>query len=253
LSFATWQDLYDSELQGLYGLIAVPILFLIYRLVRGRPSGGLLPAAGAFVDAYAIIFALETIIDPIVGGPLARALGIADGPGATVILVLFVLLGDLRVYLLLFGLLAVAAGRRWTVALARAAAWTLLVPAGAYALNTALHAAASGIPSSSIWPIYEALFMIVALLLRGRVVDTRVVPLRPALHRYLRAMLLYVAVYYGAWFVADLLIQIGGLDVGWLLRVVPNQLYYALWVPVVYGAFFSRWYQSTRASTHAAR
>ena len=253
MSFATWQALYDSEQQGFYALIAAPALFLIYRLVRGRPTGGLLPAAASFVDAYAVVFAVETILDPVIGGPVAHALGIADGPVATVLLVLFVLLGDFRVYLLLFALLAVAAGRRWTVAIGRAAAWTLIVPASAYAANRALHAVVSSADPSSIWPIYETLFLAIALLLRARIVDTRVVPLRPALHRYLRAVLLYVAVYYALWLVADLLIQIGGFDIGWLLRVLPNQLYYALWVPVVYGAFFSRWYQSTRASTQAAR
>src|SRR5262245_16887866 len=91
LEFATWQELYRSELQGLWGLIAVPLLFLLFRFARGRPRGGVLPAAAAFADGYAIAFGIETVIDPVVGGPLARALGIADGFGATVLLVLFVL------------------------------------------------------------------------------------------------------------------------------------------------------------------
>ena len=47
----------------------------------------------------------------------------------------------------------------------------------------------------------------------------------------LRRVLGYVAVYYALWASADVLILYGGLDVGWLLRVVPNQLYYAFFVP----------------------
>jgi hypothetical protein len=251
LEFATWQDLYRSELQGLWGLIAVPLLFLLYRLARGRPHGGVLPAASSFVDGYAIVFGIETVIDPVVGGPLARALGIADGFGATVLLVLFVLLGDFRVFLLLFGLLAVADGRPWSAALARSAAWTAVVPVSAYLANAALHTAVPAIGPDSIWPIYESLFAALALILRARVARTPATP--PALRAYLRAVLLYVAVYYALWVVADLMIQIARLDAGWLLRIVPNQLYYAWWIPAVYWAFFSRWYQSTSASTQAPR
>jgi hypothetical protein len=43
----------------------------------------------------------------------------------------------------------------------------------------------------------------------------------------------FVVVYYGLWATSDLLI-LGGLDAGWLLRAVPNQLYYAVWIPFVY-------------------
>jgi len=103
-----------------------------------------------------------------------------------------------------------------------------------------LRAAVAGLDANSIWLVYEVLFVAVALTLRARLVPARVAPAQPAVRAFLRAALLYVAVYYGLWGVADALIQIGGLDVGWLLRVVPNQLYYAFWVPAVYVAFFSR-------------
>ena len=49
---------------------------------------------------------------------------------------------------------------------------------------------------------------------------------------------LYVLVYYGLWASADVLI-LSGVDAGWLLRVVPNQLYYALWTAFVYARFYS--------------
>jgi hypothetical protein len=50
----------------------------------------------------------------------------------------------------------------------------------------------------------------------------------------------YVAVYYALWALADVLILVGRLDAGWGLRVIPNQLYYALYLPFVYFRFFSR-------------
>jgi hypothetical protein len=39
--------------------------------------------------------------------------------------------------------------------------------------------------------------------------------------------------------IADLLIVVGGLDLGWAIRIVPNQLYYSFWVPFAYWRFFS--------------
>jgi len=85
------------------------------------------------------------------------------------------------------------------------------------------------------------------------VVPARVPASAPALLAFLRAVLLYVSAYYGLWALADLMIQVAGLDAGWLLRIVPNQLYYELWVPFVFFTFFSRRYTATNASTQASR
>jgi hypothetical protein len=223
--FSTWKELYGSDLLSVYALIPVPVLFLIYRMVRGRPSGaGVLPAAAGFIDGYAIVFAVLTILDPFMTGPVVRALGIKDG-----------------------------AGRRWTDGLGVSAALTTVVPIVAYAANGAAHAAAPGLASSSIWLIYETLFLAGALLLRARLVPARVPPARPGLRAYLRDALLYVVIYYASWVFADVLIQVGGLDLGWLVRVLPNQLYYAFWVPAVFFAFFASRYRSTSTSTQAAR
>ena len=66
-------------------------------------------------------------------------------------------------------------------------------------------------------------------------------------------MLGYVAVYYALWATADLLILGTGRDVAWALRIVPNQLYYAWYLPFVYWRFFARRYSATSTSTHASR
>jgi len=253
LNVSTWQDFYDGELQGLYAVIAVPTLFLLYRLISGRPRGGVLPAASAFVDGYAIVFLLATIVHLIIRGPLARALGFADGLGATMVLLGFLLLGDFRVYLLIFGLIAIAAGRPWKTAVGMALGWTMVVPIVAYAVQTALRAAVPGVSPNSIWPIYEALFAGMGWTLWARFVPARVPSTQPALRTFLRSALLYVAAYYSLWAFADLLIQVGGIDAAWLLRVVPNQLYYAFWVPFVFFAFFSRREHTTSTANQAAR
>ena len=55
----------------------------------------------------------------------------------------------------------------------------------------------------------------------------------------LKRVMSFVMLYYGLWAGSDALILWGGLDAGWLLRVVPNQLYYVVWIPFVYATFFS--------------
>ena len=59
-------------------------------------------------------------------------------------------------------------------------------------------------------------------------------PNDPERRRGLQAVAGYVALYYALWALADVLILVFGLDAGWLLRVVPNQLYYAFWLPFVW-------------------
>jgi hypothetical protein len=259
----TWREVYESDLQGVLGVSIVPALFLVHLAVTKRrdPRIGVLPRAAAFVRGYALLFAIETILDPISGGPLMRALGLADGPVPTIVMVAFVLLGDFRVFLLVLALAAY--GRAEATGAARApgllrlaaeaALWTLPVPVVAVAVEAVLRALRDDVPAQSIWLVYELAFLVMALGMRQVLVPSRVPAEQPRLRDYLRTVLAYVATYYALWATADVAIMIGGLDAGWGLRIVPNQLYYAFWIPVVYGLFFSRRYASTSRSVHASR
>ncbi|MEN8159516.1 MAG: hypothetical protein ABFS41_05515, partial [Myxococcota bacterium] len=55
---------------------------------------------------------------------------------------------------------------------------------------------------------------------------------------FARAVLAYAAVYYALWAACDVLI-LAGVDAGWLVRCLPNQLYYGLTVPFVWWRFFA--------------
>ena len=271
MTFATWQDLYRSEWQGVVAVVVVPALFLLYLAAAEPPRhGGVLPAAARFVRVWAGTFAVLTIVDPLATGPLLRALGVADAPIATVVMVAFVLLGDFRVYLLVFTLMTFAGTRHDArvadpvyaardalrlvpprAALAAALA-TLVVPIVAVTVDASLRSRNPQLPAQSIWLAYELAFLAAALVLRQVIVPARVPPAEPRLRNYLRAVLAYVAVYYALWATADVLI-LARADVAWALRMIPNQLYYALWVPFVYWLAFARRYAATSSSTHASR
>lgn len=221
----SWESLYRSDAQGMWALIVVPIVFLAWVLLRGRPIRGAVPGTESFVQAWAVVFAIETILDPVATGPALRWLGITQGPVAEYAMIPFVLLGDFRVFVLRERLAAPSAGTG--AAIRRAAGWTLVVPVTAVVVTAALLAALGTVPSMTVWLAYEVAFAVVALVLRARTT----VP-------YLRTVLAYVVAYYVLWAAADVII-LSGSDLGWALRVVPNQLYYAWWLPFAYGRFVS--------------
>lgn len=249
----SWQEFYQSDLQGVWALWVVPAIFLLHLgSTWRRPAVCVEPHAAGFMRAYALIFAVETMLDPFAGGPLLRSLGLADGVLPTIVMVSFVLLGDFRVFLLVL-FLATPEARGLRRVAREAALWTLVVPLVAVSVEAGLRTLADDLPSQSIWLVYELAFLAMALVLREVVVPARVAAERAGMRAYLRAVTAYVAVYYALWAAADVLIMVGGLDAGWALRVLPNQLYYAFYVPLAYGLFFSRRYASTRIATQAAR
>jgi hypothetical protein len=230
---SSWRAFYESELQGLWALLAAPALWLAWRALRGRPAApGVYPPSAAFVDRWALVFAVQTLLDPLATGPLARSLG---GAAPTALGLLFVLLGDFRALLLVTYL----AGKRCALgpALREAALLTPVVPVAAYGAQALLAAALGPLPGQALWLVHETLFLGMVAFVRRRIVDARGGP--PELQAYLRAVTAYVAVYYGLWALSDASI-LAGIEPAWGLRVVPNQLYYGLFVPFAYARFFAR-------------
>jgi hypothetical protein len=243
----TFAEFYKTDLQAVYALCVVPLVFLGWLLLS--------PAARAvavstlpwqrFVYAYSVVFALETILDPIATGPFVRWLGAGDTGLGTAILLTFVLLGDFRVYLLLFRLGRME--RPLAQVLTEAAAWTFIVPVFAFVVDSALHAVRPGLPEQSIWLVYELAFLSIALWLRTGGIARLFPLLNDVMRVRLEAVAAYVAVYYALWASADVVIMVLRLDIGWALRVIPNQLYYAFYLPFV-------WFQtSSKLSTQASR
>lgn len=234
---ASWDAFYHGQAAGVWALAAWPALFLGWLAVRGfAPGPGVEPYAARFVRLWTVVFALEILVDPIATGPLHWRME----P--------FVVLGDYRVFALV--LVVMQPGRPRASALVEALGWTAVVPAIALGLHRALTATMGERPETFLWIVYESAFALLVVFLMVRVVPARVGIERAAVRRYVRAVLAIALVHYVLWAAADGLI-ISGRDVGWLVRIVPNLVYYGAFVPAAYALFFASAASST--SSQAAR
>ena len=233
MSFASWHDFYYGAWQWPWALLVIPFLWLVVRSV-GRTSEP--PDATArFVRLWATLFLLETMLDPV-----AAALAKDASPTLqTSVSLLFVLAGDFRIYSLVFALgLAGGSLRR---GLGIAAAVTAVVPVAAWMVNQGIALAMGEVPSQILYLVHESLFVAACVFLARRWVPANAPREQVA---FLQRVLGYAAGYYALWAAADVLI-LAEVDAGWLVRCVPNQLYYAFTVPVVEGLFRA----SSRART----
>ena len=232
-----FQNIYKSEWQGTWALWVIPLAFLAYLLLATREKdrrASTQPMA-AFLGGWMLFWTLETLTDSFATGPLSRWLGWQGTSAGTGVMLTFVLLGDLRVFQLVFRI-----GRpdeSFARALQRAILWTLLVPIVAYGSDQALRQWNPKLPEQMLWLIYELSFFAVALYLRNHWVGTRASRAGAENQQRLRRVLSFVAGYYLLWATADILIMGPGLDLGWAVRMLPNQLYYALFVPFVWWTF----------------
>jgi hypothetical protein len=136
---ASWRLFYESDLQAFWSLIFVPAAFVAYLLGSARARKAAASTDARFLYAYCLAFGIATIVDPLCTGPMLEWLDL--GTGATpAVMIAFVLLGDFRVFLLVFFL--TRPDRRLGRAAAEAALWTLGVPVFAVGANAAVPARA---------------------------------------------------------------------------------------------------------------
>ena len=237
----SWQGVYQHPLQGLYALLLAPLAFLAWRAASPMDRArAVVPEGAVFVSRLTLFFAGATMVDPICTGPIASLDGIQGTPVATGILFFFVLLGDLRVLLLAIGV--AHPDRSFRQNLGWAAGTTMIVPLVGGGSYFALDLIVPELHGQWLWMLYEGAFVVLCVVLSRRWLERTLAgaPLREEKTAFLRAVFGYSAAYYTLWLTADVLIVVGGLDLGWATRIVPNQLYYAFWVPFVYARFFSR-------------
>jgi hypothetical protein len=178
------------------------------------------------VRTFGAVFGVVSLVDAwltaehVAGfGSLGPVLGVA-------IATAFVVVGDFRVFLFLAS--ARADGRiapEWN-GVTRAVAWSLIVP-----LSTAL---VRRLLPDAPWRA-QATFLIYETAFTALMVGIRLAA-GAAKPRWNRRVVDFVIGYYALWAVADAIILGVHLDVGYLLRVVPNVLYYGGLLVVVSAA-----------------
>jgi hypothetical protein len=227
----SWQEFYNAGWQFPWAVMVVPFAFALYRAIaRERSEGALDPGLAPFVSIWTTLFLVETMLDPLATGPFASALGelIANPKlAANVLGTAFVVLGDFRVYWLV---LRFRAPEQTTQRAAlEAAALSVIAPtlAGLVALRD--------LPPQAIWLSHELASLGLAFALARFASPSELDHPRRA--AFARSVLGFMAAYYGLWAAADVLI-LSGVDAGWPVRLVPNQLYYGFFVPFVWWKFF---------------
>lgn len=206
------KELYDSGLH--HPLVAyVAGLALLVAVARRLP----------FLQAYLVLFTGAILADATVTGawspvPANSALG-------TVLAIVFVVLGDLRVFVLFerYGRGERDLGRVLRVALPV----SLVVPVLTGLGSKVVPAMADG---RVLFLVYECLLAVIyAGYLRLRQDPSA----RPDEVRFARWVAAYGVVHYVGWALADVVI-LTGAEVGHLLRILPNVLYYGGFLPFVY-------------------
>src|SRR5262245_52884214 len=155
----SFEALYRSDLQGLWGLLVVPAIFVAIRPWLRERTAGADPRAAGFVRAWTTIFALETMLDPL-------AIILGGMP-----MLPFVLLGDFRGFVLWVGVMQPARPLGRTVA--AAAVWTLVVPLVAWSLYHLAGPVFGPLPDQTLWLLYEIAFTALALWWGHRLIPAR--------------------------------------------------------------------------------
>lgn len=210
----TPQALYDSPWQQPGLLASVALVGLAWALMREYPKGEL----GSFLRRWALVFGIEIVLDAWLTSPLSPLAGGA----LTALSVAFVIAGDFRLFLLVtrWGT-RLSLGARWAAGFALAMVASLVV-AGAKLVTPATFAVAR-----RTYLLYE----LVSLALMGVLWSRRAA--FPETHRgWIAAVLGFGVVQYALWSVSDVLL-LSGVSGAYLLRVVPNVLYYGLFVAFV--------------------
>jgi hypothetical protein len=216
-------EIYSSPWHHPGLLLPLAVAGLAYALVgRARHPDAWSP----FLRAWLLWWGVEIVLDASLTG---FATPLHGHPGAERVAgVAFVILGDLRAYLLLERLSAPA--RAWSVTWGRALAWGF-VASLAVAAATRLFPITFG-PTRHVFLFYEVVSLGLFLAWRLALDARRSAPPDPRALTLARDVATFCLAQYALWIASDVLI-LAGCDAAYLLRVVPNVLYYGLFVAFV--------------------
>jgi hypothetical protein len=205
-----FESFYASPLQHPFLLWAAAAAALAWCATR--------PGLAPSLRRTLFVLGLLSLLDAWLTANRVLGLGPLPAAAASAVPLFFVLAGDFRFLFLLEAATArggVAPTARRVLA---AAGLTAVVPLASQAVVLALPAALRGVPRV-LFLVYEVGFALLTLALLARHPGPRRAP-------WLVPVARFVLLYYGLWAAADAVLLATGSDTGFLLRVVPNVLYY---------------------------
>ena len=210
---------YDSAWQhpGIAFVAGLAFAFALARKVGGH-------------HGLAILFAAEIVADAFFTGTFSPTAPTALG---TPVAIAFVILGDLRFFLLVE--LAIRAPRAPSFeglgparAWGAATAWAFAIPVLSAIPQKLFPSAFTKL--NAVFLVYEAMFVVLAVVLRFAVLPRRLAQASEPVRRWVFGLATFELVQYALWSLADVVI-LAGAEAGYWLRIVPNTLYYAAFVP----------------------
>lgn len=197
-----------------------PVLALLGWLWATKRPSARDVAAAPRIEPLLFTFQLAILTDAWLTAPHDSPL---TGSVAQNVAIAFVVLGDARYFLLLE---RVGKGRGLIAAALVSLGWSLVIP---------IASLVGKLVSSQgrvLFLTYELMFAALAFAV-ARLVVARM-PEGPG-KTFARWLTAFEVVQYATWASADVLI-LSGIDVGYLLRLVPNTLYYVVFVPFAWFA-----------------
>jgi hypothetical protein len=181
-----------------------------------------------FMRGYLAIFTAEIALDAFFTGALAPASVTSIEWRNLTAAITFVIVGDYRFYVLVERFAPPDAPP--ASELGPLSAWLKALPWGfAVPLTWTFFYETKLLPMpdlSTKFFVYEILFLGLALVLRSVILPRRLAKTKPHLRRYVLRLLTFEIAQYALWALADVVIRRGATEPGYLLRIVPNVMYY---------------------------
>ena len=218
-----FKTFYDSALSHPGIAFIATALFLVAFALRQR-----------FLIGFVALFGLEILADAFFTGAYTP---VANTAWMQPVAITFVILGDYRYFVAVERVLAtekntpiggMGPARPWL----RAAALAFIVPIASVIPQKAMPTYFTQL--NAIFLVYEAMFFVLALVLFVGVLPRRLKGVDADLAQWVRRLTVFELVQYGLWATADVLILSGIREPGYLLRLVPNTLYYGAFLPFLY-------------------
>jgi len=184
-----------------------------------------------FVTAFVAMWTIEIVVDAIIAGTGSSWL---SKEAATIASLILVIAGDYRFFFLIERQARQPTTTPMATTTAGPAVW---LGAFGFALFVPIVASSTFLPEEGTdgrWTylFFESTFFVFVTILRLTLIPRRLRATTPAVRRWLLRVTHFELLQYALWITADIII-LSGHDVGFALRLVPNVMYYALFLPFV--------------------